>query len=301
MKLIESIDITQINDPIRLNTYCETHVTYFKSRKSVKKGIKNGEVRLNDQIVHGGTWLKTGDIISILDLEYTPPKTYNLSLEIVFEDEYLAIINKPAGLTVSGNQFKTLANALSYNLKPSLINDRLPWPLPVHRLDNQTSGLIIVAKTKLARVILGQMFANKTIKKTYHALIMGTINQNGILATQIEQKEATTVYERIETVKSLKNENISMVRLFPKTGRTHQIRIHLATNGTPILGDKLYSKSTLKHKGLFLTASGLNFNHPISNLPIIIEVPIPNKFTTRLKKRTTSLGITPALIYHFFC
>ena len=283
MKLIESIDITQINDPIRLNTYCETHVTYFKSRKSVKKGIKNGEVRLNDQIVHGGTWLKTGDIISILDLEYTPPKTYNLSLEIVFEDEYLAIINKPAGLTVSGNQFKTLANALSYNLKPSLINDRLPWPLPVHRLDNQTSGLIIVAKTKLARVILGQMFANKTIKKTYHALIMGTINQNGILATQIEQKEATTVYERIETVKSLKNENISMVRLFPKTGRTHQIRIHLATNGTPILGDKLYSKSTLKHKGLFLTASGLNFNHPISNLPIIIEVPIPNKFTTRLK------------------
>ncbi len=284
VKIIETYQIKQLDDAIRFNVYCEKNLDSFHSRKSIKKSIAKGEIRLNSKKKHGGTLLRIDDIITVIDLEETPPKTYHLKLNIVYEDNYLAVINKPAGLTVSGNQFKTLANALIYNLNESPEKDKLPWPLPVHRLDNQTSGLVIVAKTKKARVELGQMFENKTIEKVYNAIVMGAIEENGSLDYPIDDKPSKTIFETLEIVPSIKNNFISLVKLHPKTGRTHQIRIHLATLGFPILGDKLYSnRPTINHKGLFLVALELRFKHPITEQNLLITINLPPKFKSRMK------------------
>ena len=284
MQVIEKIKILQsFKEPIRLNTYCEQYISYFQSRKSVKKAIKKGGVLLNKRMVHGGTWLKVSDEIWIVAPELTPPKSYHLVIPVIFEDPFLAIVNKPAGLTVSGNQFKTLANTLTHNLKPSNENLALPWPLPTHRLDNQTSGLVIIAKTKLARIKIGQLFEQRLIDKTYHALVMGKLcSKQGLFDTDIERKNAMTSYHVIEEVNSLKNDYLSLVELKPRTGRTHQLRIHLAKNNTPILGDKLYSESTIQQKGLFLCANKVVFKHPITEKKLKIEIPLPYKFATRM-------------------
>jgi len=283
METILQIDIDTLNNPIRLNTYCETEVSFFKSRKSVKKAIKKGEILLNDKVEHGGTWLKSGDKITIVDLELTPPKPYHLKLEVIFEDDYLAIINKPAGLQVSGNQFKTLQNALPGNLSKSSAEDKLAWPLPVHRLDSQTSGLVIVAKTKTTRIELGNLFELQKISKIYHAIVMGKSDEKGVINLPVDGKTAYTKFDRLKFVRSLQNEWISLLKLYPKTGRTHQLRIHLSEIGTPILGDKLYSNKTLKHKGLFLMASGLEFTHPNTKQVLKFEVLLSPKFEKRLQ------------------
>jgi RluA family pseudouridine synthase len=252
----------------------------------VKKAIKRGEVLLNRSVAHGGTWLKTGDIIQILDLENKIPKSYELDIPIVFEDNHIAVVNKPAGLIVSGNQFKTLYNTLAHNLTPSTAPNKLPYPLPTHRLDNQTQGLVLIAKTKSARIRLGEMFAQKEIFKRYHAIIMGRIPQEkqaiGIIAQDIDGKKAITELSVISETRSLKNNWLSLVSVSPKTGRTHQIRKHLMSLGTPILGDKLYSEKTIRNKGLFLCATDLIFNHPATNLPLNISIDLPLKFKKRL-------------------
>jgi 23S rRNA pseudouridine1911/1915/1917 synthase len=268
----------------RFNTYCEKHLTIIPSRKGIKKAIKKGELRLNGETVEGGRWLKAGDIITVVALDLTPPKTYHKKLVICFEDEDLAVIIKPAGINVSGNQFKTIQNALQYNLQPSTKQDALAWPLPVHRLDNQTAGLLIIAKTKTSRVRLGQAFENKTIQKKYHAVVIGKTAHAGRIHVPIDIKKSISSYRTIKTAPSLKNEFLSLVELVPETGRTHQLRIHCAHMGHPILGDKLYGKTDLilKHKGLFLCATTLQFDHPITKEKLEFAIPAPKKFETRM-------------------
>lgn len=287
MKVIKTIPVLELPEPTRLNTYCENYIDFFESRKSVKKMISKGAVKVNNLVVSGGYWLKTGDEISIIDLENTPPKSYHLKIEVIYEDDHLAIVSKPAGLMVSGNQFKTLANSLSYNLTISPLPNRLPWPLPVHRLDSQTSGLVICAKTKTARIALGNLFEKRQIEKTYFALCMGKLNDTlkgkGFFDQHINNKQAETQFQVISESRSLKNEWLTLVKLYPKTGRTHQLRIHLSVNNTPILGDKVYAEKTIKQKGLFLTAVGLKFNHPITGKYIEVSTPLPDKFKRRIE------------------
>ncbi|MFK8046713.1 MAG: pseudouridine synthase [Crocinitomicaceae bacterium] len=287
MKILHEIVIEKSISDIRLHEYCEQFIDFFESRKSVKKAIKKSCVLLNNTALKGGAWVKKGDKITIIDLENTPPKTYELGYPIVFEDDYLAIINKPAGLIVSGNQFKTLANSLMYNLQPSKQPNALAWPLPVHRIDSQTSGLIIAAKTKTARIALGNMFEHKTIEKVYKAIVMGKVDKArievGNFSDSIDEKAAYTEFKVLSESRSLKNDWLSLLELKPKTGRTHQLRIHLSQNGTPILGDKLYSTSTIKHKGLFLCACQLRFIHPITKKIIKVSINLPRKFEKRLK------------------
>jgi len=230
----------------------------------------------------------------LVDLELTPPKAYHLSLEIIHEDDDIAVILKPAGINVSGNQFKTIQNALLYNLKESTKADKLPWPLPVHRLDNQTSGLLIIAKTKTSRIRLGRAFEKREIQKKYHALVIGNLEENGTINTPIENKSSTSHFSKIATVPSLKNTFLSLVELAPVTGRTHQLRIHCAAIGFPILGDKIYGEEgmVLKHKGLFLSAVSLEFSHPIDGHKISLQIPTPLKFIRRMENEKRRFNAT---------
>ncbi len=255
------------------------------SKSGIKKSIKKGEILLNNSKVEGGRHLKENDVITLVDLELTPPKPYPLKLNVIFEDEYLAVIEKPAGISVSGNYFKTIQNALGFNIKKSTQIDALPWALPVHRLDHPTQGLLIIAKTKTARIKLGQDFENKTIQKIYQAIVIGKPKPQGVIDFEIDQKPSVTEFKTIKTIQSLKNQYLSLVKFYPKTGRTHQIRIHCSKSGFPILGDKLYGKEglILKHKGLFLCATELQFTHPVTNQPLRFNLPTPYKFTARLK------------------
>lgn len=271
--------------PYRFNTYCEDFIDAIPSRKGVKKAINKGELRLNDEVTEGGRWLKENDIISIIDLNLTPPKEYQIKIPVVYEDEHLAVINKPSGISVSGNQYKTVQNALAYNLKESLEKDKLNWPLPVHRLDNPTSGLLIIAKTKTARVKLGQAFEQKSINKKYQAIVIGETKPQASIEDPIEEKPSLSHYKKLECVPSLKNKHLTLLELEPKTGRTHQLRIHCSSIGHPILGDKLYGTTgnILKNKGLFLVAIQLKFEHPVTNKTLEISIPTPANFLKRLE------------------
>ncbi len=271
--------------PIRFNTYCEQYVNEIPSRKGVKKAIKQGAILLNGKLSEGGRWLKKGDTIILIDLNPKPPKAYPLDLPVLYEDETIAVVHKPAGISVSGNQYRTVQNALGHNLKQSTQEDALNWPLPVHRLDNPTSGLLLIAKTRKARIVLGQAFEQKTIAKTYRAVIIGKTAPKGEINQCIDGKPAHSSFRTLQTVPSLKNDFLSLVELTPHTGRTHQLRIHCANIGAPILGDKTYGKEglILKHKGLFLCAVGLQFEHPITHKLIVISIPTPAKFLKRLE------------------
>lgn len=256
----------------------------FETRSAVKKGIRRNRFKLNGALPETGTWVKNGDIILLL-LDSRKPKAYDLDIEIVFEDAFLAIVNKPAGLRVSGNAFKTLENCLVDQLTISEEPDALSWALPIHRLDIPTSGLVIFAKTSKARRLLGEMLENRQISKTYHAIVHGKpVSQT--IATSIDGKESHSKLEFLESVQSLKNEHLSLVKLNPVTGRKHQLRIHCASINCPIVGDKTYidTNGTFTHKGLFLSATSLEFKHPITDEKIFVEIKIPPKFHSLLSR-----------------
>ena len=279
--------VSESDTPLRLQAFVREH---FKSQllsgKAVKKAIKTGEIRLNDQKSFTGVWLNAGDVVTLLDLEFNPPKPYELELECLFEDAHLAIIVKPAGINVSGNRFRTIQNALVHNFEKSKLDDALAWCRPVHRLDNQTQGLLIVARTKSALYALQDLFVNGEIQKTYHAVVMGKTPEKGSIRSDVDNKKAVSHFTRMDCCRCSKTDHLSLLELRPETGRTHQLRIHCASIGSPILGDKLYSPSdkVFKNKGLFLAATGLKFVHPFSKETLDITIPIPSKFKTRMER-----------------
>jgi len=242
----------------RISDYAIEIFPLLPTKSSVKKAIKKKLLLINNLQCTTATFVKSDDIITYISEETQHHKIFKLKLEVIYEDDYIAIINKPAGFSVSGNKFKTIANALSFNLKKSNKEDALPYPLPVHRLDNQTSGLLIIAKTKQARITLGNQFEQKEIQKKYHAVVVGKTLKNSTITFPIENKNAFTEYELIKTEPSLRNKYLSLIKLTPKTGRTHQLRIHCEKSGFPILG--------------------LTFNHPITKNKLNITIPYPNKF-----------------------
>ncbi|MDP3312218.1 RluA family pseudouridine synthase [Lutibacter sp.] len=233
-----------------------------------------------------GTWVQNGFVLELLESPQKQPKIFECILPIILEDNHIAIINKPAGLIVSGNYFKTVYNALPFNLEKSNCIDALPWPTPLHRLDSQTSGLLLIAKTKTAQVELQNQFKNNSIQKKYCTIVVGKVLTNQKITTPIEEKEAETTFEIIKIIKSLKYNDLSCLKVSPKTGRTHQIRIHLSSINYPIFGDKLYGNLENVHvgKGLFLAATELTFLHPKSFEKVHIKIDTPPKFLSLLKR-----------------
>ena len=153
-----------------------------------------------------------------------------------------------------------------------------------HRLDSPTSGLVIIAKTKLCLKLLGEMFKNHQIQKKYIAIAMGKCDSEGVFNSKIDGKESITKYRLLKFSRSLKCDYLTLLELSPLSGRTHQIRKHLSENGSPILGDTLYSENTIHKKGLFLFAKSLEFQHPITYQQLKIELDIPAKFLKRMQR-----------------
>lgn len=246
----------------------------------MKKAIQRNLVQVNGKMAQTGTFLKGGEVISLLESGTTASKKiFEQQLDVLYEDNHCAVINKPAGLLTSGNRFRTVENALPFNLKKSKAMDALPYPRPAHRLDFPTTGVLLVAKTRTALTHFKQQFEAQTIPKTYFAVVSGTLTGKGELLTAVDSKSARARYVVIQVEVHPYLGDIALVQLIPTTGRRHQLRVQLADNETPILGDKDYGRKDLqKVKGLFLHAFEIRFEHPESGEHIATRQPLPRKF-----------------------
>jgi len=280
MQLIETHKAISLEEPIRFQAY---GVGIFKSvptKSGIKKAIKKGLILIDGAPANTAKFIHGGECIELFEnRDETQFKRLELSLDVLFEDEYLAIIYKPAGILVSGNKFVTIANALIQNLQKSKQKDAVK-PQPIHRLDYPTSGILLVGKTSSSIIALSQLFETKEIQKTYHAITVGKMNTKGSINTSIHNKISVTEYEVLDTTPSTRFKVLNLVQLAPKTGRKHQLRIHLSSIGNQILGDKEYGNKDLilKGNGLYLHASTLEFTHPFSKKSISINKELPQKF-----------------------
>ena len=264
----------------RLDKYIE--IEDF-SRSRIQKLIDDGLVTVNGTVAKGRDKLKQGDVIQIRIPETVPLDTEpeDIPLDIVFEDENMLVINKPQGMVVhpgAGNYTGTLVNALLYHCKGSLSGiGGVERPGIVHRIDKETSGLLLVAKTDVAHQSLSKQIKDKTATREYVCITDGNmtiakgkidapIGRHGAIRTKMEvtsknSKEAVTHFEVLEQL-----DGASLVKCRLETGRTHQIRVHLAYIGHPILGDDVYGAKTNPYglRGQALHAERICFNHPVT-------------------------------------
>lgn len=284
--ILHNFSVLDLSKRMRIFDYVCIHLSgVFPSKSAVKKAFKNELILLNGKIALSSEWLAEGDKVEVKAQDLGAFKIFPLKLEVLFEDAFMAVIHKPAGFPVSGNYYKTIQNALPYNLSVSKEEDALMLPRPVHRLDKLTSGLLLIAKTRSAQINLGRQFEAQQISKKYVALVKGKLEGEGIVDISIHHQHAKTLYKSVRVEKSLSYSDVSMVELQPKTGRTHQLRIHMAQIGHPIIGDTVYdSEKVLKGKGLFLSARKVSFVHPVSLLHQTFEISLPSKFNAFLKR-----------------
>lgn len=280
MCILESHIAKKQKEQIRIQEYAVGIFNTVPTKSGIKKAIKKKLILVNGLPTSTARIIIGGEKITLLNPKNKPlRKSLILRLAITFEDDYLAIIEKPPGILVNGNKFKTIDNALQQNLKKSSQIDAVR-PRPIHRLDYPTSGLLLIGKTSSTIRALNQLFENKKIKKKYYAITIGKMNLKGAIKTYINKKTAITNYKTIQSVKSNRFEFLNLVELSPRTGRRHQLRIHLSSIGNPILGDQEYGIKSLilKGKGLYLHASQLDFTHPITKDKLSITSNLPKKF-----------------------
>ena len=273
------------------------------SRSAAQKLIEAGAVRLNGRLPKKNDRLNLGDTV-----EYTIPEPKevditpkDIPLEIVYEDEDVAVINKPKGLVVhpaAGHQDDTLVNGLLYAMGDSLsgINGELR-PGIVHRIDKDTSGLLAIAKNDLAHTVLASQLKDHSMARTYEAIVCGSFREDRgtvdapigrhptdrkkMCVTQRNSKAAVTHWEVVERFRGYTH-----IRCRLETGRTHQIRVHMAYIGHPILGDMVYGhkKPELGQSSQCLHAGALCFRHPRDGRPILVFAPLPDYFQQVLEK-----------------
>ncbi len=281
MKIKETHKVPQLGEKIRLSDYLPNKFATIPSKKGMKKAIQKKLVKLNGVEAHTGDYLTGGEVIDLLfDNTKRKQKAFKINLDVLYEDSYLAIVYKPAGIVVSGNQKNTLENALSSNLDVSDELDALNQMEAIHRLDYPTSGALLIGKTRNTVVALNKMFEKREIVKTYIAITRGKSEPKGCIESPLKGKSAITNYELIESKQSDKYGQINLVKLEPVTGRRHQLRMHMAEIGTPIMGDQMYGPKgkVVIGNGLFLHALSLSFDHPTTGEKINVSAPRPKKF-----------------------
>jgi 23S rRNA pseudouridine1911/1915/1917 synthase len=284
---LESIIVTQAEGSCRLDKlltlrYPEHSRTYFQYL------IEEGFVLLNGQRAKKRLLPKEGDEIEVC-FQLTPElslEAEDIPLDILYEDEHILAINKSAGMVVHpapGHWSGTFVNALLGYCKQLPTQDPLR-PGIVHRLDKDTTGVLIAAKTVEAHQKLIEKFANRTMEKTYLAICIGK-PADGIISAPIgrhpiHRKEMAVIPGGRDAVTDVRviaiGQNLALALLKPKTGRTHQIRVHLKHLKAPILGDTVYGAAKQAADRQMLHAYKLSFSHPITNAPITICAPIPS-------------------------
>ena len=292
LNCIESVRVPQLETPIRLQDMAGGLFVKKPTKSGLKKAIKKGLVAIDVKRASLGDFLYGGEYIHLYqDSATTNKPSIDLSIEILYEDTYLAVVYKPAGITVSGNKKWTLENALSTKLKKSEAIDALECPEPIHRLDHPTSGALLIGKTTAAVIALNNCFKEKTIEKTYYAVTVKKMMAAGTIQLPIDGKVSHSDFTVIETVISPTFEALNLVKIHPKTGRKHQIRKHLSSLGNPILGDKEYGLQGFEHKGkgLYLHAYSLRFTHPFTGENCDVKTILPKKFKRLFPKTSATI------------
>ncbi|MCP4136375.1 MAG: RluA family pseudouridine synthase [bacterium] len=282
--ILETHTVPEDADGIWIERYAADAFSCIASKKGARKALKRGEILIDGEIGSGNIRVRPGQRLELLESSVNPPKSFPLVLNILYEDSFLAIVEKPAGIPVNGNRFRTVENALSYSLVPSDSHDALKWPRPVHRLDNSTGGLLVAAKTGSALVNLSRQFEERVVEKRYRAIVKGLVEQEGSINEALDGRDAFTRFVPVESVRSLRNDWLSLLDLFPRTGRTHQLRRHCVSLGFPIIGDRLYGSEgdILKGKGLFLQAVELSLVHPETGERLSVSMEQAPKFNSLL-------------------
>lgn len=278
--ITEVYEVPVLTNAVRLSDFSAGIFCGIPSRKGMKKAIDKGWVKVDGEVAGTGLWIRGGETIMLSRPADKEKPVIEMPLQIIFEDEFLAVVFKPGGIAVSGNKRRTLENALPGNLKISEAPDALSRPEPVHRLDFPTSGLLVCAKTSKILSSLNRMFEERMIVKTYLAVVPGAISPQGQTDLPVDNKPAFTSWKVVNVVKSPRFGSLNLLALTPRSGRRHQLRKHLASLGHPILGDLQYAgeNQTIKGKGLFLHAFRLEFRHPATDEELKFEAAPPAKF-----------------------
>ena len=282
-----------VNENIdRLDKYLSNNTEH--SRSLLTKLINNGFVFVNGKKEKASYKVKENDEIEILDgfkeeVDIVPVK---MDLNIVYEDDDIMVINKPSGLVVhpgSGNKNNTLVNGLlDYTNNLSDINGE-ERPGIVHRLDKDTSGLMLVAKSNKAHQILTEEFSKHNVKREYYALVKGVFPHNTAIIDAPIGRDEINRKKMCVTAKNSKNavthltvlkryKDYTLVKLDLETGRTHQIRVHMAYIGYPVVNDPLYNTKKSTEFGQFLHSKTITFTHPITKEELHFEIDLPQEF-----------------------
>jgi 23S rRNA pseudouridine1911/1915/1917 synthase len=268
------------------------------SRSKIQKLVKQGLILVNEKVVSNNYVVKLGDSIVVNDdLNYDiSVEAEDIPIDVVYEDDYLLVINKASGMVVHpapGHYTGTLVNALLYRFQLSQKDKMRPGI--VHRLDKDTSGLMLVAKNDEVHDALSRMIANKEVERHYLAIVDGVIkhdtgtidapigrdanNRQKMAVTDVHGKEAITHFRVLETFS-----NHSLVECILETGRTHQIRVHMAYIGHPVSNDPMYGYGKSTEFGQMLHSKSIRFIHPVTKEELFFEVEPPKEFLEFLEK-----------------